>query len=273
MQLSGQADIRKSPWYIVIMVNETTYVSVIIEMIVYISITFSVFNTRKADTIIAAITYLCQPVTGPDVCLWQQWGCCIECAEGTYTAIVRGGGCKIDVAGEDNNYVDEVPAIHDGVHPGKAYQVSEDSVTSLNHQGFTSEIDIDYFWNKIYIPFPNIVVNLEDRFPDLPLLQKFEVFNTRKFFGEEPTCCGEDDIKDSALTFGNCTRRVCGAGIVMMTEVGACHSQGAYESCQISDKNRDSNDYQLEKKVMYETLQEDKTSQDNINIRGKLHDF
>ncbi|WAR18105.1 hypothetical protein MAR_032699 [Mya arenaria] len=104
--------------------------------------------------------------------------------------------------------------VKDVVQPGKAYQVSEDSVTTLNHQGFTSEIDIDYFWNKIYIPFlTNIVVNLEDRFPDLPLLQKFEVFNTRKFFGEEPTCRGEDDIK------------------------------------------------------------EDKTSQDNINIRGKLHDF
>ncbi|WAR25150.1 hypothetical protein MAR_010854 [Mya arenaria] len=55
--------------------------------------------------------------------------------------------------------------------------------------------EVSSFTVVIYSHFlMNIVVNVEDRFLDLPLLQKFEVLNTRNLPGKEPTCHGEDGI-------------------------------------------------------------------------------
>ncbi|WAR12996.1 hypothetical protein MAR_027176 [Mya arenaria] len=69
---------REIPLVIAIMVDETTDVSVINEMFVNIRIPFSVCNTQ-VETLRAAISDLCQPVTGPDV--KHPWGCCIGGSE------------------------------------------------------------------------------------------------------------------------------------------------------------------------------------------------
>ncbi|XP_060580036.1 zinc finger protein 862-like [Ruditapes philippinarum] len=91
--------------------------------------------------------------------------------------------------------------------PGEAYQSAVQRVKDLQAQGFNikppSEQETVNFREKVFNPFmENIVNNLEGRFPDLPLIQKFEVFNTRKFPDDNSTSHGEEDIKVLAEHFG-----------------------------------------------------------------------
>ncbi|XP_060558657.1 E3 SUMO-protein ligase KIAA1586-like [Ruditapes philippinarum] len=90
---------------------------------------------------------------------------------------------------------------------GEAYQSAVQRVKDLQAQGFNikppSEQETVNFREKVFNPFmENIVNNLEGRFPDLPLIQKFEVFNTRKFPDDNSTSHGEEDIKMLTEHFG-----------------------------------------------------------------------
>ncbi|XP_060585761.1 zinc finger protein 862-like [Ruditapes philippinarum] len=89
--------------------------------------------------------------------------------------------------------------------PGEAYQSAVQRVKDLQAQGFNikppSEQETVNFREKVFNLFmENIVNNLEGRF--LPVIQKFEVFNTRKFPDDNSTSHGEEDIKMLAEHFG-----------------------------------------------------------------------
>ncbi|XP_052212530.1 zinc finger protein 862-like [Dreissena polymorpha] len=69
--------------------------------------------------------------------------------------------------------------------PGEHFQAAPDRVARLHADGFgitvPTEEQVQHFTDKLYRPFvQQLMSNIEERFPDLPLLQLFEAFQHHK---------------------------------------------------------------------------------------------